>query len=319
MKSLQNRLAKYPLIITLVSGFWVMDAHAEFDVPEQCPAPEYQAKTHDIAVTGVGVTRHQSQLNASAELALHRANASIQNATRLIQQTEKVSVDDVTHINVHHEMTQLLHFVSTKRCRKGYVTYLAFDPRSLAQRIKDMFGTDTFKDRSDWLSLPSLLTEKSTARVWLDIDSTQDGQWELVSKNKRMSLTQAEWADIFELPDDSPALKMKVQKHRQLKAVQQISMTLPQSGDEFTVYVCSNKSRCQLLGHSYQPGETVEMVQHAHPDYGFVLVVDTQKYASKTRRLANTLSMEGQIGVPHLNVYLRHVNNGVYVQRLATQ
>ena len=61
------------------------------------------------------------------------------------------------------------------------------------------------------------------------------------------------------------------------------------------------------------------MVQHAHPDYGFVLVVDTQKYASKTRRLANTLSMEGQIGVPHLNVYLRHVNNGVYVQRLATQ
>lgn len=293
-------------ILTLTSHAHA--ARAAFDIPKGCASPKYQPTEYDLLVTGRAETREKSQYAAIVELSLQRGHAHIENLTDIVRQQQDTQVTDIIHITLKHEMQRIVQVFESQSCRQGYVTYIAFDPRSLAVRLKDAFSFRRVANAKGDLRLPQgfVLDPDSSNHLWFSVD--KDDQWSIHSLKQTMHLTHQEWWQLYHMPAlASPLNVSRTQTH--------LNVTIPAQKGHYALYVCAISGQCQALGKGFDPQQALTLAYHQDPSLWFLASVNTDVLAASMKRKWGRFD---SVEDPSLNnkflwFLLRHIDKGVNV------
>lgn len=236
----------------------------EFDFPKGCPEIDYQAVSEHVSlIVGRGDTSTQSQDRAVDSLAMQLGRVSIESSTQIIQSSERTRVYDQVHVSLERKFQNQFQYFSTHQCQQGFVSYLAYDPRSLAMRLADTFSNN----------YRQVQTLPSSAHPNMYFMVSPDGQWFIQYKDKKLAISYDEWLGLMSFPSSTLDVSSTLGNSKRT-----IMITMPDRDESFDVVICSHEGECQLVGIAISRAEVLHIVLPKQHSLLYVAAIQRDKF-----------------------------------------
>lgn len=290
--------------------------------PKGCKATIYQPAVPDILqFYGVGKTLVKAREQAFDRLSSHIGVVEV----RSLLQREQIQRNDdysdeaklYTSAEVHEVLPAALAHYEEVYCKKGAGVFIAYDARSLYQRLVETFGE--LNTNVPYLSKDIFTyTPKQSDREAITLDVNNDGRWVLFRGKRKLTLSMTDGLALLAWPQSLPQLALvtkgvNTHAHRQWE----VTFAKTQVAAPKQVVICSYLGQCQVLGADIQSAQfrfaSPQQPSRENPWFVFAVAQNEWLLVDDIGRFAKDVEQHlvGTMYRPHTDVLHRLLEKSV--------